>query len=347
MNFCSNTACSMRKAKKTLPSQRKVSKHKTTKIEGHLALESLLQTNPHCFVLFLIQHNNIWWMYKKADATFWTPEEIDLSANAADWNRLSPTEQHFISHILAFFAASDGIIDKNLSSNFAIEVTLPEAQCFYGFQIAVKNIHSETYSLLINTYVKDPTKKTHLLQAIETVPCVQQKIQWALWWCDSTTASFAKHMIAFTAVKGIFFSGSFCAIFWLKKRGLMLGLCLSNELISRDKGLHCNFACLMYSKLVSWLPELRIFEIVSSVVAIELIGMNSAMMCNYIEFCTNRLLITLGYQHHYKVRNPLKWMETTSLQRKTNFFEKRVGKYSKSGAGVDRTDQSFAPDASF
>jgi ribonucleoside-diphosphate reductase subunit M2 len=230
-------------------------------------------------------------MYKKAEASFWTAEEIDLKTDTTDWNRLTDNERHFISHVLVFFAASDGIVNENLSSNFATEVTSPEARCFYGFQIAVENIHSETYSLLIDTYIKDPAKKEHLLRAIETVPCVQCKAQWALKWCDATSASFAERMIAFAAVEGIFFSGSFCAIFWLKKRGLMPGLCFSNELISRDEGLHCDFVCLLYSKLINRLPESRIVEIISSAVAIEmefvadallveLIGMNSTMMCN-------------------------------------------------------------------
>jgi ribonucleoside-diphosphate reductase subunit M2 len=297
-------------------------------------------------------------MYKKAEASFWTAEEIDLAADATDWDRLSTTEQHFILHVLAFFAASNGIVNKNLSSNFATEVTSSEARCFYGFQIAAKNIHSKTYSLLIDTYIKDPTKKMHLLRAIETVPCVQRKAQWALRWCDSTTASFAKRMIPFAAVEGIFFLGSFCAIFWLKKRGLMPGLCFSNELISHDEGLHCNFACLLYLKLINKLPESRIVEIVSSAVKIkmefvvdalpvELIGMSLGMMCNYIRFCTDRLLLSLGCGRHYKIGNPFEWMETISLQGKTNFFEKRVGEYSKSGVGIDRADQSLALNTSF
>jgi len=297
-------------------------------------------------------------MYKKAEASFWTAEEIDLAADATDWDRLSTTEQHFILHVLAFFAASNGIVNKNLSSNFATKVTSSEARCFYGFQIAAKNIHSKTYSLLIDTYIKDPTKKMHLLRAIETVPCVQRKAQWALRWCDSTTASFAERMIPFAAVEGIFFLGSFCAIFWLKKRGLMPGLCFSNELISHDEGLHCNFACLLYLKLINKLPESHIVEIVSSAVKIkmefvvdalpvELIGMSLGMMCNYIRFCTDRLLLSLGCGRHNKIGNPFKWMETISLQGKTNFFEKRVGEYSKSGVGIDRTDQPFALDASF
>ncbi len=290
--------------------------NKNAKTKGNLALEPLLQANPHHFVLFPIQHNDIWRIYKKAKASFWTAEEIDLSADTADWDRLLTTEQHFISHVLAFFAASDGIINENLSGNFATEVTSPEARCFYGFQIAIENIHSETYSLLIDTYVKDPKKKMHLLRVIKTVPWVQQKGQWALRLCDPTVASFAKRMIVFAAVEGIFFSGSFCAIFWLKKRGLMPGLCFSNELISRDEGMHCNFACLMYSKLINKLPESHIVEIMSNAVEIEmefvvdalpveLIGMNSAMMCDYIKFCADQLLLSLGSNRHYKSREPI------------------------------------------
>jgi len=271
--FCNNAArpSTTEKVIKPPPSScRKVSRHKIAKTTGKLAAEPLLQANPHRFVLFPIQHNDIWRMYKKAEASFWTAEEIDLAADATDWDRLSTTEQHFILHVLTFFTASNGIVNESLSSNFATKVTSPEARCFYGFQIAVENINSETYSLLIDTYVKDPTKKMHLLRAIETVPCVQRKAQWALRWCDSTAASFAERMIAFAAVEGTFFSGSFCAIFWLIKRGLMPGLCFSNELISRDEGLHCDFACLLYSKLINKLPESRIVEIVSSAVKIEM-----------------------------------------------------------------------------
>jgi ribonucleoside-diphosphate reductase subunit M2 len=271
---------------------------------------------------------------------------------------LTDNERHFISHVLAFFAASDGIINKNLSGNFAMEVTSPEARCFYGFQIAVENIHSKTYSLLIDTYIKDPAKKEHLLRAIETVPCVQRKAQWALKWCDTTSASFAKCMIAFAAVEGIFFSGSFCAIFWLKNRGLMPGLCFSNKLISQDEGLHCDFACLLYSKLVNRLPESQIVEIISSAVAIEmefvidalpveLIRMNSTMMCNYIKFCADRLLLCLGCNRHFKNQEPVRMDGNDWPSRQTNFYEKHVGEYSKSGVGIDRADQSFALDASF
>ena len=297
-------------------------------------------------------------MYKKAEASFWTAEEIDLAHDAKDWAALSHNERHFISHILAFFAASDGIVNENLASNFATEVTIPEARCFYGFQIAVENIHSETYSLLIDTYVKDPSEKSHLLNAIETVPCVQKKANWALRWCEPANASFAERCIAFAAVEGIFFSGSFCAVFWLKKRGLMPGLAFSNELISRDEGLHCDFACMMYSKLQNKLSDERIQsiigdavqiekEFVSSALPVELIGMNSAMMCTYIEFCADRLLISLGAPKMFNTANPFEWMEMISLQGKTNFFEKRVGEYSKSGVGVDSAKQVFALDADF
>jgi len=297
-------------------------------------------------------------MYKQAEASFWTAEEIDLTSDLQDWDNLSPNEWHFVSHVLAFFTASDGIVNENLSGNFATEVTSPEARCFYGFQIAVENMHSETYSLLIDTYVKDQKEKMHLLCVIETVPCVRRKANWALWWCDANYASFAECMIAFTAVEGILFSGSFCAIFWLKKRGHMTGLCFSSELISRDEGMNCDFACLQYSKMVNRLPEGRIVEIITNAVEIEkeffsdalpveLIGMNSSLVYKYIEFCADYLLRALGCRCHYKVGNPFKWMETISLQGKTNFFEKRVGEYTKSGVGVDHTDQTFALDSSF
>lgn len=284
--------------------------------------------------------------------------ELDLSSDLKDWESLSDNESHFISHILAFFAASDGIVSENLSSNFVNEVQNPEARFFYGFQIAVENIHSETYSLLIDTYIKDQKTKTHLLNAINTVPCVQKKSLWALQWCDSNNASFAERIIAFATVEGIFFSGSFCAIFWLKKRGLMPGLCFSNELISRDEGLHCDFACLLYSKLVNKLSTSRIEEIITNAVEIEkefvvdalpvsLIGMNGDLMCQYIEFCADRLLSALGCPKFYGAVNPFAWMEMISLQGKTNFFEKRVGEYAKSGVGVNKKDQVFTLDADF
>jgi len=297
-------------------------------------------------------------MYKKAEASFWTAEEIDLATDLKDWKSLSQNERHFVSHILAFFAASDGIVNENLAANFATEIQSPEARCFYGFQIAVENIHSETYSLLIDTYIRDQKEKTHLLNAIETVSCVQKKALWALQWCERENASFAERCVAFAAVEGIFFSGSFCAVFWLKKRGLMPGLCFSNELISRDEGLHCDFACLLYRKLINQLPKSRIIEIVTNAVEIEkefvtdalpveLIGMNSRLMCQYIEFVADRLLIALDCGKHYNAVNPFEWMETISLQGKTNFFEKRVGEYAKSGVGVDASNQVFDLEADF
>ena len=271
-------------------------------------------------------------MYKQAEASFWTAEEIDLASDLKDWENLSPNERHFISHVLAFFAASDGIVNENLAQNFATEIQSPEARCFYGFQIAVENIHSETYSLLIDTYIRDAQEKDRLLTAIDTVPCVQKKASWALQWCDAEHASFAERCVAFAAVEGIFFSGSFCAIFWLKKRGLMPGLSFSNELISRDEGLHCDFACLLYRKLQNKLPFTRITEIivdavkieqefVSAALPVELIGMNSSLMCQYIEFCADRLLVALGSPKHFQAPNPFEWMEMISLQGKTNFFE--------------------------
>lgn len=297
-------------------------------------------------------------MYKKAEASFWTAEEIDLASDLNDWSKLNQNEKHFISHVLAFFAASDGIVNENLAANFATEVQIPEARCFYGFQIAVENIHSETYSLLIDTYIRDPKEKQYLLNAIETVPCVQKKANWALQWCETSNASFAERCVAFSAVEGIFFSGSFCAIFWLKKRGLMPGLCFSNELISRDEGLHCDFACLLYKMLINPLPEERIVEIITNAVEIEkefisdalpveLIGMNSGLMKQYIEFVADRLLVALGCSKHYNIANPFEWMDMISLQGKTNFFEKRVGEYAKSGVGVDASKQVFDLDADF
>ena len=297
-------------------------------------------------------------MYKKAEASFWTAEEIDLASDLKDYDSLTDNERHFVSHVLAFFAASDGIVNENLAGNFATEITIPEARCFYGFQIAVENIHSETYSLLIDTYVRDTKEKHYLLNAIETVPCVQKKANWALQWCERENASFTERVVAFAAVEGIFFSGSFCAIFWLKKRGLMPGLCFSNELISRDEGLHCDFACMLYSKLVNKLSSHRVTEIITNAVEIEkefvsdalpveLIGMNSRLMCEYIEFCADRLLLELGAERHYNAKNPFEWMEMISLQGKTNFFEKRVGEYSKSGVGVDKGEQVFDLDADF
>lgn len=336
-----------------------VTEHKRAEMEGRHVPEPLLRENPNRFVIFPIQDKEVWEMYKKAEASFWTVEEVDLASDIGDWEGLNTGERHFVSHVLAFFAASDGIVNENLAANFATEVQIPEARCFYGFQIAVENIHSEMYSLLIDTYIKDQAEKTRLLRAIETVDCVGKKANWALQWCDRSNASFAERCVAFSAVEGIFFSASFCAIFWLKKRGLMPGLCFSNELISRDEGLHTDFACLLYSKLLNKLPEERISEIVTNAVSIEeefvtdalpveLIGMNSKLMVQYVQFCADRLLVALGCSKHYNVENPFDWMELISLQGKTNFFEKRVGEYFKSGVGVAKEEhQVFSLNADF
>ena len=303
-------------------------------------MEPVLKENKDRFVLFPIKHEDVWKMYKKAEASFWTSEEIDLSHDRKDWEKLNDGERHFIKHVLAFFAASDGIVNENLAVNFIREVQIPEARCFYGFQIMIENIHSETYSLLIDHYIRDHEEKNRLLHAIETVSCVKKKAEWALRWIQN--GSFAERLVAFAAVEGIFFSGSFCSIFWLKKRGLMPGLSFSNELISRDEGLHCDFACLLYSMLQNKLSVERIHEIIGDTVAIEkefvtdalpvdLIGMNSKLMSQYIEFVADRLLVALGYPKLYRAANPFDFMELISLQGKTNFFEKRVGEYQKAG----------------
>jgi len=319
--------------------------------------EPILTENKQRFVLFPIQYHEVWEMYKKAEASFWTAEEVDLAQDLTDWEKLNEGEKHFISHVLAFFAASDGIVNENLASRFASEIQIPEARCFYGFQIAIENIHSEMYSLLIDTYIKDDKEKSRLLNAIETVPCVQKKAEWAIKWINNTD-SFAERLIAFAAVEGIFFSGSFCSIFWLKKRGLMPGLSFSNELISRDEGLHTDFACLIYSMLHNKLPESRVLEIITDAVKIEqefvtdalpvdLIGMNARLMSQYIEFVADRLLVALGCKKYYNVTNPFDWMELISLQGKTNFFEKRVGDYQKAGVMADKKEQDFTLDADF
>lgn len=319
-------------------------------------MEPILQENPNRFVLFPIQHDEVWQMYKKAEASFWTAEEIDLSQDQKDWENLNDGERHFISHVLAFFAASDGIVNENLAINFMQEVQLPEARCFYGFQIMMENIHAETYSLLIDTYIKKQSEKDYLFNALETVPCVKKKGEWALKWINSE--NFTERLIAFAAVEGIFFSGSFCSIFWLKKRGLMPGLTFSNELISRDEGLHCDFACLLYSMLNNKLPESRVLEIIGDAVEFEkefvtdalpvdLIGMNAKLMSQYIEFVADRLLVSLGCSKLYNATNPFDFMEMISLQGKTNFFEKRVGEYQKAGVMGDKDKNVFSLDEDF
>jgi len=318
--------------------------------------ELLLKENKDRFVILPIKYPAIWEMYKKCEASFWTAEEIDLGDDMKYWDALNDGERHFISHILAFFAASDGIVNENLAVNFMSEVQLPEARCFYGFQIMMENIHSETYALLIDTYIKDPAEKDRLFHAIDTVPCVGKKAQWALRWINNGT--FAERLVAFAAVEGIFFSGSFCSIFWLKKRGLMPGLTFSNELISRDEGMHCEFACLLYRMLDNKLSQEAATAIITDAVEIEkefvtdalpvnLIGMNAKMMGQYIEFVADRWLGELGYDKVYGASNPFDFMEMISLQGKTNFFEKRVGDYQKSGVLNSQESKSFSLDEDF
>ncbi len=321
-------------------------------------LEPILEENENRFVLFPIQHDDIWSFYKKAEASFWTAEEIDLQPDLIDWEtKLNDDERHFVKHVLAFFAASDGIVNENLAENFLAEVQYTEAKFFYGFQIAIENIHSETYSLLIDTYIKDSKDKDYLFNAIDTLDCVRKKADWALRWIEE--GSFAERLVAFAAVEGIFFSGSFCSIFWLKKRGLMPGLSFSNELISRDEGLHCDFACLLYNNhVVNKLPKGQVEEIILDAVEIEkefilealpvrLIGMNSELMSQYIEFVADRLLLELGCEKQFNVSNPFDFMEMISIQGKTNFFEKRVGEYQKAGVLNNDADQTFSLDEEF
>ena len=313
--------------------------------------EPILQENPNRFVLFPIEHHDIWQMYKQQEACIWTAEEIDLAQDLNDWrNRLNDDERHFVKNVLAFFAASDGIVKENLAENFVSEVQYTEAKFFYGFQIMMENIHSETYSLLIDTYIQDPAEKDMLFRAIETIPAVKKKAEWALKWISSP--HFQERLIAFAAVEGIFFSGSFCSIFWLKKRGLMPGLSFSNELISRDEGMHCDFAVMLHNNhLANKVSEERIREIITSALEIEkefiteslpvrLIGMNSDLMKQYLEFVADRLLVDLGCSKVYNSENPFDFMTNISLQGKTNFFEKRVGEYQKSGV-MNKSEDSF------
>ena len=323
------------------------------------AVEPILAENNNRFVIFPIQHHDIWEWYKKMEASFWTAEEIDLHQDLDDWNnKLNKDEKYFIKHILAFFAASDGIVNENLAENFVNEVQYSEAKFFYGFQIMMENIHSETYSLLIDTYVKDDTEKNKLFQAIEVFPAIKKKADWALRWIDSD--SFAERLIAFAAVEGIFFSGAFCSIFWLKKRGLMPGLTFSNELISRDEGVHCDFAVHLHNKhLVNKVPQERIEEIILDALNIErefvteslpvsLIGMNAKLMTQYLEFVTDRLLTELGCPKQFNVTNPFDFMDMISLQGKTNFFEKRVSEYQKAGVlNKEESETKISFDADF
>ncbi len=323
------------------------------------AVEPILQENPNRFVIFPIQHHDLWQWYKKQQACFWTAEEIDLQQDLSDWNnKLNADEKYFIKHILAFFAASDGIVNENLAENFVNEVQFSEAKFFYGFQIMMENIHSETYSLLIDTYVKNPEEKDKLFRAIEVFPAIMKKAEWALKWIESP--SFAERLIAFAAVEGIFFSGAFCSIFWLKKRGLMPGLTFSNELISRDEGMHCDFAVHLHNHhLVNKVSKKRIAEIIVEALNIErefiteslpasLIGMNAKLMTEYLEFVTDRLLVELGCERVYNSKNPFDFMDMISLQGKTNFFEKRVSEYQKAGVlNKDTESNKISFDAEF
>jgi ribonucleotide reductase beta subunit family protein with ferritin-like domain len=303
--------------------------------------EPVLKENPQRFVLFPIQYHSVFEMYKKHLASFWTADEIDLYQDHKDWQRLNEQEKHFIKNVLAFFAASDGIVLENLAQQFFSEVQIPEARCFYGFQIAMENVHSETYSLLIDTYIKDLNEKAYLFSAISNIDVIKEKAQWAMNWMNRDR-TFHERLVAFAAVEGIFFSGSFCAIFWLKKRSLMPGLTFSNELISRDEGLHTDFACHLYSIMKNRLRPEIIQTIIKEAVEIEkkfiseslpsdLIGINSKLMTQYIECVADRLLVALGAPKVWNSKNPFDWMEMISLQGKTNFFERRVGEYQKAG----------------
>lgn len=320
--------------------------------------EPLLQENPDRFVIFPIQHPDIWAKYKQHQAVHWTPEEIDLSKDMGHWEKLNDNERHFIKNILGFFAGSDGIVMENLATRFTREVQWPEAKFFYAEQNIIEAIHSETYSLLIDTYIQDKKEKQELLRATSTIPCVKKKAEWALAWIDSPDADFATRLMGFAAVEGIFFSGAFCAIFWLKQRGLMPGLTLSNEFIARDEGLHTDFACLLYSKIVNKLDKKKASKIIRDAVKIEkqfitkslpceLIGMNADLMSQYIEYVADRLLLQLGYPKVYKATNPFPFMERISLENKDNFFEKRVSTYGKATVGKDRSEMTFSTSTDF
>jgi ribonucleoside-diphosphate reductase subunit M2 len=356
--------CTKNEHNKDAPLQVGANASKSRVSEEYKELEKedpLLKENPNRWVMFPIQYPQIWEMYKKHEASFWTAEEIDLSQDNKDWDKLNDSERHFIKHVLAFFAASDGIVLENLGTRFSSEVQVPEARAFYGFQIAMENIHSETYSLLIEQYIRDSAEREMVFQAVQTMPAVRRKAEWALQWMNDENC-FAERLVAFAAVEGILFSGAFCSIYWLKKRSMMPGLTFSNELISRDEGLHADFACLLYSMLEHKLPDDVVHEMIRGAVETEkeficealscdLIGMNSELMTTYIKFVADRLLVALGHPKIYEVKNPFDWMELISLQGKTNFFEKRVGEYQKAGVmasvGGQEASDAFALDADF
>jgi ribonucleotide reductase beta subunit family protein with ferritin-like domain len=318
----------------------------------------MLTENPERFVIFPIQHHDIWAKYKQHMAVFWTPEEIDLSKDMGHWEKLSENERHFIKNILGFFAGSDGIVMENLAMRFSHEVQWPEAKFFYACQNLLESVHSETYSLLIDTYISDSKEKADLLNAIQTIPSVKKKADWAMQWIESKEADFGTRLIAFAAIEGIFFSGAFCAIFWLKQRGVMPGLTVSNEFIARDEGLHTDFACLLYSKIVNRLSKAKAHKLIREAVKIEkhfitkalpceLIGMNAKLMSQYIEFVADRLSLQLGYPKIYSAANPFDFMERISLENKDNFFEKRVTTYAKGSVGKKREDMTFSMGADF
>lgn len=319
-------------------------------------MSNLTEKNNSRFVLFPIKQNELWKAYKEAEASFWTAEEIDLANDFADWQKLNDNEKHFISHVLAFFAASDGIVGENLAIRFYGDVGYPEARAFYGFQLMIEAIHSEIYSLLIDSYIKDSKEKEKLFNGISTIPIIEKKANWAMKWIESS-ASFEERLVAFAAVEGIFFSSSFCSIYWLKKRGLMPGLSFSNELIARDEGMHTDFACLLYSLSNNKLPVETVNKIIDEAVKlecefsteslpVELIGMNSGMMSEYIRYVADRLLVSLGYDKIYNDKNPFDFMEMISLQGKSNFFEKRTGDYARANVGktVEQNTISFDED---
>lgn len=320
--------------------------------------EPLLMENPTRFVLFPIEHHDVFTMAKSAVAVFWTVEEVDLAKDTKDWEKLDKNTQHFIKHILGFFAASDGILMENLALNFQHEVQWPEAKYFYANQNFMEAIHSEMYSLLIDTYIEDKVEKKKLLEASKTIPAIQKKAEWAMQWLDSKTADFQTRLVAFAVVEGIFFSGAFCSIFWLKKSGLMPGLTTSNEFIARDEGMHTDFACLLYSKIKHKLTKAKVTKIIKEAVKIEkqfitkalpceLIGMNATLMSQYIEFVADRLVVQLGYSKIFQAANPFDFMERISLEGKDNFFEKRNANYAKAGVGKTKEEMSFSVDADF